>query len=54
MSVKTYSCIKTLNGGPGGIRCKCCNPYKVKARRMKAVSRRMARRIAKRELASNV
>lgn len=33
-----------LNGGPGGWKCPCCNPFRCAPRRMKAKAHRFIRR----------
>ena len=44
---KDYRGIAKLNGGPGGWRCPCCNPYRCAPCRMKAKAHRLARRVGK-------
>ena len=41
---KEYKGITKLNGGPGGWRCSCCNPYNCEPRKMKRKARRLVRR----------
>jgi len=41
---------KKLNGGPGGWRCTCCNPYRTEPRNMKARAHRLSRRVSKHRL----
>ena len=51
MSLKhDYLDTPKLNGGPGGWRCKCCNPYNCNPRLMKAKARRLVRRASKQAL----
>jgi hypothetical protein len=38
------------SGGPGGIACVCCNAYGMHPRKMKALTRRMLRRVNKQAL----
>jgi len=44
---------KTLNAGPGGMKCSCCNPFPgtKSAHQAKKLSSRTARRTAKLKLA---
>lgn len=47
---KDYKSKGKLNGGPGGWRCPCCNPYHTSPRKMKAKARRRLRRTTKGEV----
>lgn len=47
---KDYLDTPKLNGGPGGWRCACCNPYGCNPRLMKAKARRLIRRANKQAL----
>lgn len=47
---KDYREHKKLQGGPGGWRCACCNPYGRSPRKMKANARRLVRRVTKQKI----
>lgn len=46
----TKSSVGKLDGGPGGWKCGCCNPYHCHPRNMKALARRRVRRAGRVEL----
>jgi len=46
----TKSTVGKLDGGPGGWKCRCCNPFNCHPRNMKALARRRVRRVGRVEL----
>lgn len=50
LNVKTYHEFGKLRGGPGGLRCPCCNPYGCSPRKMKPKARRFVRRKLKEDI----
>ena len=46
---RDYRGIVKLDGGYGGWRCPCCNPFSAETRKMKTKARRIMRHITKRE-----
>ena len=44
---KDYFDIHTLQSGPGGWGCTCCNPFDCSSRKMKPKARRIVRRVNK-------
>lgn len=44
---KDYIGVAKLQEGPGGWKCRCCNPYGCSPRKMKAKARRRVRRTSK-------
>lgn len=43
-----------LGSGPGGWRCRCCNPFGCSPRRMKPLARRTLRRVEKQFLKKEI